>query len=165
MPEERVESKFELCLRDVSKDEAWMLTYIIVHMLKDKSCIQDIYQMLTGDDTNNVEVTDHAIDFILLDSLSNGGYHPSSILRHQGIKTENELLKFVYTDWFEPGYAVYRLGPSALADIAAYMKIRNIIPKNSDMSDVVSHFMKGAKAAQTLDFANIKYKKYMDAQK
>lgn len=164
MSEERCESKFEICLRDISKDDAWMLTYIVVHMLKDQTCIRDIYQMLTSDNTtNNLEVADHAIDYILLDSLSYGGEHASRILRHQDVKTESELLKFVYTDWFEPGYAVYRLGPSALADIAAYMNIRNIIPNDSDMSDVISHFMTGAKAAKTLRLANAKYKNYMDA--
>lgn len=156
MPEERCVSKFEICLRDISKDDAWMLTYIIVHMLKDKTCIRDIYQMLTGDDTNNVEVADRAIDFILLDRLSNCECHASSFLRDQGIKTESELLKFVYTRGFAHEYAMYCLRPSAIADIAAYMNIRNIIPKDSDMSDVVSHFMKGANAEEALRLAKRK---------
>lgn len=162
MTEERCESKFEICLRDISKDDAWMLTYIIVHMLKDQTCIRDIYQMLTGDDTNNVEVTDRAIDFILLDSLSNGGGHVSKLLRYKGINTECELVKFVYNRSIEnPGHKVFRLGISALADITVYMNIRNIIPKDSDMSDVISHFMWGAKASEALRIANAKYRKYM----
>ena len=159
--EKQCESKFE-CLRDVSKDDAWMLTYIIMYILKVPTAIRDIYQMLTGDDTNNAAATDHAIDFILLDSLGNG-YHASNILRYEGIKTERELVKFVYTHDYSDG--VFRLGPAALANIATYMNIRNIIPKDSDMSDVISHFMKGAKAEQTLDFANMKYRNYMEEHK
>ena len=156
MSEERYASKFEICLLDIFKDDAWMLTHIIAHILKDPTCIGDIYQMLAGDDTNNVEVIDHAIDFILLDRLSNGEYHASSFLRHQNIKTESELLKFVYTRSFAHQYAMYCLGPSPIANIAAYMNIRNIIPKDSDMSDVVSQFMKGANAAKALRIANAK---------
>lgn len=166
MAEERYTSKFEICLRDVSKADAWMLTYIMVHMLKDPACIRDIYQMLTGDDTHNDVDADRAIDFILLDSLSNGGRHPSKIIRLKGINTESELVNWIYTrDIGDLDCKVYRLGMSALADIAAYMNIRNIIPKDSDMSDVISHFMKGAKAAEALRIANAKYRKYMEGHK
>ncbi|MBO4736460.1 MAG: hypothetical protein J5614_08730 [Paludibacteraceae bacterium] len=166
MTEERCESKFEICFRDISKDDAWMLTYITVHMLKDPSCIRDIYQMLTGDDNNTeiVEDVDPAIDFILLDSLGRG-YHASSILRYEGVNTERELIKFVYTRGIEDlhfDHRVFGLGPSILADIAVYMNIRNIIPKGSDMSDVISHFMNGSKARETLRLANVKYKNYME---
>ncbi len=162
MAEERCESKFEICLRDLSKDDAWMMIYIIVHMLKDKTCIRDIYQMLTSDDTNNVEVVDRAIDFILLDSLSNGGGHVYVYKRQEGINTECELVKFVYTrDIEDLKHGVFRLGSSALADITVYMNIRNIIPKDSNMSDVISHFMRGAKAAAALRIANAKYRNYM----
>ena len=45
--ENRYESKFQLCLRDVSQTEAWELTYIIIQLLKDKGNIHEIYQMLT----------------------------------------------------------------------------------------------------------------------
>ena len=165
MSEKRCESKFEIeGLRDVSNDDAWMLTYIITYILKVPTAIRDIYQMLTGDDTNNATITDHAIDFILLDSLGNGyGYHASKILRHEDIKTERELVEFVYKRDY--GRGVFRLGPSALADIATYMNIRNIIPKDSSMSDVISHFMNGAKAEEALDFANTKYRNYMEDHK
>lgn len=162
MPEERVESKFELCLRDMSKDEAWMLTYIIVHMLKDKSCIRDIYQMLTGDDTDNIEVVEQAIDFILLDSLGYG-HTASRILRYENVTTERGLVQYVYTRGYASG--VHRLGPSALADIAAYMNIRNLIPKDRDMSDVICHFMAGVKGAEALRLANVRYRNYMNEHK
>ena len=161
MPEERVESKFELCLRDISKDEAWMLTYIVVHMLKDKTCIRDIYQMLTGDDTDNPEVADQPIDFILLNRLGHG--FAARILRFAAVTTERDLVKYVYTRSYTSG--VYRLGPSALADIAVYMNIRNLIPKDSNMSDVIYHFMTGAKAVESLRLANVRYRDYMDANK
>lgn len=164
MPEKMCDSKFEVCLGGLSKDDAWMLTYIIAHMLKDRECIRHIYQMLTGDNyADNLEVADNAIDFILLDSLGHGN-HTSNILRHEGINTERELVKFVYTRGVEDlEQGVFHLGPSALSDITAYMNIRNIIPKDSDMSDVISHFMKGAKAATALRLANIKYISYMEA--
>lgn len=161
MTEDRVESKIELCMRDISKDEAWMLTYIVVHMLKDKTCIRDIYQMLTGDDTDNPEVADKDIDFILLESLGHG--RTAWILRLSAVTTEHDLVRFVYARSYAS--SVYRLGPSALADIAAYMKIRNLIPKDSDMSNVISHFMKGVKAAEALRLANVRYRNYMDAHK
>ena len=155
MIEEICNSKFEIYLRDVCKDDEWMLVYIIAHILKDPSCVRDIYHMLRGDDTNNVEVIDHEIDFILLDRLSNYECHASSFLRNQGIKTESELLKFVYTRNFAHECA-YWLGPSAIAAIAAYMNIRNIIPKDSDMSDVVSQFMNGTNAEKALRLAKRK---------
>lgn len=158
MAEERYGSKFEICLHDISKDDAWMLTYITACMLKDPSCIRDIYQMLTGDNLNNTgEVTDRAIDFILLNSIGNG-YHACRILRCEGINTERELIKFVYTH--SENQRVFRLGSSAVSDIATYMKIRDIIPKNSNLSDLVSHFMKGANAAEALRLANVKCRKY-----
>lgn len=161
MAEERYESKFEICFRDISKDDAWMLTYITVHMLKDPACIRDIYQMLTGDEINNTEIVedvDPVIDFIFLDSLGTAHYPASRILRHKGVSTENALKKFVYTNC----HPVWMLGPSALSDIVAYMKIRNIIPEDSDMSDVISHFMEGSKARETLRLANVKYRNYME---
>ena len=90
--ENRYESNFQLCLRDVSQTEAWELTYIIIQLLKDKGNIHEIYQMLTDGTILNrrvhVDPGDALIDFALLESLTRQGSYPGKILQREGIRTD-----------------------------------------------------------------------------
>ena len=145
--ENRYESNFQLCLRDVSQTEAWELTYIIIQLLKDKGNIHEIYQMLTDGTILNrrvhVDPGDALIDFALLESLTRQGSYPGKILQREGIRTDAELVKFVYNH--NPQDAIRLCGRQAIASIAAYMNIRGIIPEGSGMVDVVNHLTMNAR--------------------
>ena len=130
--------KFELCLPGITQTEAWKMKHIIEQIQKDKTNMHKIYQMIAGD-----ESTDVLIDYDLMDHITHMGCYPGTVLQEQGIRTDAELVEFVYNH--NPCEKLRLCGHSCVAAIAAYMNIQGLIPEGSGMSDVIDHLSTGYK--------------------
>ena len=139
MEEKRCESKFELCLKDISETDAWMLTYVMIHLLKEPKSIKRVYQMML-EEPEDGEIEIH-IDFDFMDSIrSHGACKSSTLLKARGVLTHSDLTEFVFNH--DPDDKIYGIGVSGVASIIAYMIMKHIIDKNR-IIEAARHFVKG----------------------
>lgn len=157
--EKRCTSTFDLCFRDISETEAWMLTHILIQLLKSRERIHEIYKMLIANGSvQSSDYDDRPIDFALLGAVTNQGSYPAKILQWEGIKTDADLVKFVYEH--DPHDKIYRCGQACISSIAAYMNLRGIIPEGNGMADVIGHFVTGIECNNILNIAEAKCARY-----
>lgn len=140
MEEKRCESKFELCLKDISETDAWMLTYIMIHLLKEHKSIKKVYQMMLeepGKEDGEIEIP---IDFDFMDNIrSHGECKASALLKARGVLTHSDLTEFVFNH--DPDDKIYGIGVSGVSSIIAYMIMKHIIDKKR-IIEAARHFVK-----------------------
>ena len=138
--EKRCESKFELCLKDISETDAWMLTYVMIHLVKEPKSIKKVYQMMLEEPGNEAGETETPIDFDFMDSIrSHGACRSSTLLKARGVLTHSDLTEFVFNH--DPADKIYGIGVSGVSSIIAYMIMKHIIDKKR-IIETARHFVK-----------------------